>query len=348
MVSYQNGGIQKIEEIGVSAETLQQRRSCRRLLFTTLGAVFLLVFVVMVKVVHGHQKQRNGDGFLYYDDDDGVANRDHDLQVPVISLDDLNARTDPSLPSGCETTVLILRHCEKDGPETVDEDGNEHCNYVGYERAHFIPSLFATPGANSMHDKWPVPAALFALTLQRSEHFNFREVETLTPLANKFGLQVQSDIGNTNHMVKTIFSGLASGGWCGKAVIVSWKHELFGNLAHQLGCLDCPFTYPDQEFDEVWQLKYVYDVAGTPIIQNSRVHTTTPTPPLSHPSPNNKLRRELKKKRDEKPPLPTKKWSVYSTIAHQNFDPLKFSFSVGDYSGEPQGGKWYEPNEGEM
>ncbi len=345
MLSYQNEGPRKIEEIGVSAETLQQRRSCRRLLFTTLGVVFLLVFVIMIKVVHGHQKQRNGGGFLYYDDDDGVADRDTD--VPVVSLDDLNLRTDASIPSGCETTVIILRHCEKDGPETIDEDGNEHCNYVGYERAHFIPSLFATPGTNTNHDKWPVPVALFALTSQRSDHSNFREVETLTPLANKYGLQVESNIGNTNHMVKNIFNGLASGSWCGKTVVVSWKHELFGNLAHAMGCFDCPYTYPDQVFDEVWQLKYVYDVAGTPIILNSHMHTTTPTPPLSHSTPNNKLRRDLKKKKDVKP-LPTKTWSVYSSITQQNFDPLKFSFAVGDYDGGSQGGKWYKPNDGEM
>lgn len=346
MDSYQNGGIRKIEEIGVSAETLQQRRSCRRLLFTSLGVVFLLVFLVMAKVVHGHQKQRSGNGFLYYDDDDGVPTRDNDSQL--LTMQDLNVRTDTSIPSGCESTVIILRHCEKDGPETWDEEGNEHCSYVGYERAHFIPSLFATPVTNINKDKWPVPAALFALSSQRSDHLNFREVETLTPLANHFGLQVESDIGSNNHMVKTIFHGLSSGKWCGKSVVISWKHELFGTLAEDLGCYDCPLTYPDQEFDQVWQLKYVYDVAGTPIIQSSRMHPTTPTPPLSQSTPNNdNLRRDLKRKKLDTD-APTKMWSVYSTIVQQNFDPLKYSFAVGDYDGGSQGGKWFQPSDEEM
>ena len=343
MSSYQNGGIRKIEEIGVSAETLQQRRSCRRLLFTSLGVVLLLVFLVMAKVVHGHQKQRNG---LFYDDDDAVTTRDYDSQL--LTLQDLNLRTDASVPSGCESTVIILRHCEKEGPEIFDEDGNEHCNYVGYERAQFIPTLFATPATNVNTDKWPVPAALFALSPQRSDRFNFRELETLTPLANHFGLQVESDIGSNNRMVKTVFHGLSSGDWCGKSVVISWKHELFGTLAQDLGCPDCPLTYPDQEFDQVWQLKYVYDVAGTPIIQNSRMHPTSPTPALRQSTPNNdNLRRTLKRKKVDDV-LPTKTWSVYSTIVQQNFDPLKFSFAVGDYNGGSQGGKWFQPSDGEM
>jgi hypothetical protein len=360
MVSYQNGGSppRKLEEIGVSAETLQRRKWTRRLLFTFLFVFLVLSLVFMTVFVHiSHQQEARGENTIVdYDDDDDSVGGDGRIQRSfdnsVISLDDLNLRTNTSVQSGCETTVVMVRHCEKMGVETVDKDGNEHCNYIGYERAHFLPSLFGTPG-DTNGVRWPVPAALFALTPDRSDHYNFREVETLIPLANQYGLEIESDFPNNKHMSKRLFQGLSTGDWCGKAVVVSWRHEYLGDLAQKLGCVDCPDHYPDRIFDEVWQLKYVYDVRGTPIIQTSHMHPTTPTrPPLSSSSPNaHRLRRELMTKANKKtkdiPTMPDKKWSVYSTITHQNFDPLKFSFTVGDYGGGTMGGKWYEPIEGE-
>lgn len=367
MTSYQNGGgPRKLEEIGYSAESFQQRKSRRRLLFSTMVVVLIVAVAAMAAVVHMHHQQQKhslngGEGGVYYDDDDSVGGRGRIKRTfanEVMSLNDLNLRTNTSLPSGCETTVVMVRHCEKEGAETVDEDGNEHCNYVGYERAHFIPSLFGTPDATNKNAKWPVPVALFALTSDRSSHFNFREIETLVPLANQHGLEIESDFRDNKHMSKRLFQGLSTGEWCGKVVVVSWRHEFLGDLAQKLGCVDCPDSYPDRVFDEVWQLKYVYDVEGTLIIQKSHMHPTWPTPPLMASSPNhNKLRRELKTKKNKKKEdhtMPDKKWSVYSTVTNQNFDPLRFSFTVGDYEGEKFGGKWYvamegaNPTEGEM
>jgi len=363
MSSYQKGstGPRTIEEIGVSAPELHRKKAIRRFLFATLGVIFLLAFVAMALVVHQHQRQFHEGYLSTTSSDDGTL----DLIEPTISVDMLNRETNTSIASGCETTILLFRHCEKEGEETFDEDGNEHCSYVGYERAQFIPSLFVIPGQEEKAGgKWPVPTALFALTERRSNNHNFREMETLLPLANRYGLKIQSDVEHNNGLVKKIFKGLASGHWCGKTVLVSWKHEYLASLAEQLGCSDCPDAYPDPSFDEVWQLKYVYDVLGTYIIQSSHMKpkaTTTTT------KGGQRERRELKSALKPNKSIestttttttPQKKWSIYSTITAQNFDPLKFSLASGDYNGDSSsssaGGKWFRPeyagtpDEGEM
>ena len=360
MESYQNeegNTRRKREEMDIPDEdSLKHRTACRQVLLPCISVAFLLASVFMATVVYGHQQRsrgvRGGDDVLYYYNDDNDSARGRDgggIKRSTFDnkLDDLNRRTNASIPSGCETTLIMVRHCEKEGVETVDKNGNEHCNYLGYERAYFIPSLFGSRTTKN-DAKWPVPTALFALAPQRSKNMNFREVETLVPLANKYGLGIESDFPDNIHMAKRLFQGLSTGDWCGTVVVISWKHSFFGDLAQQLGCVDCPDDYPDRAFDEVWQLKYVYDVEHTPIIQASLAQPTNPTPRIStFPSPKRQehLRRELKKtkkeKREGKRAMPDKRWSVYSSITNQNFDPLKFSASVGDYDGGIKGGKWF-------
>ena len=329
MSSYQNGGPRTIEEIGVSAPDLHRKKAFRQILFGSLGVLFLVTFLAMAQVVHQHQKQSIEGG------EAGVSS----FVDPTKSLNTLNLRTNRSaIETGCETTILLFRHCEKDGDETFDKEGNEHCSYVGYERAYFIPSLFGPPG-QAEGNRWPIPTALFALTPTRSDNLNFREVETLTPLASKYGLKIESDVHHNIGLTKDLFKGLTTGKWCGKTVLVSWKHEYMASLARNLGCADCPDTYPDTVFDEVWEFKYVFDVAGTAVIQDShRLKESAGTA-----VPNNKGRRALRRKKSRRSTGPQKMWSVYSTITQQNFDPLKFSYASGDYTDGSPGGKWYQP-----
>jgi hypothetical protein len=80
---------------------------------------------------------------------------------------------------------------------------------------------------------------------------------------------------------------------------------------------------------------YVYHVKGTEIAKaNNGVKSGG--------------RRQLRKKRNVTKHKETKKWSLYSSITQQNFDPLKYSFSSGDYDGSASGGKWFTMDEGEM
>jgi hypothetical protein len=85
-------------------------------------------------------------------------------------------------PEGCESTVVIVRHCEKGSVR-------EHCAHVGFERAVFLSTLFG----DRDHDRWPAPAFIFAEgpgQRRNQRKMNFREMETVGPLADKVGVKV--------------------------------------------------------------------------------------------------------------------------------------------------------------
>jgi hypothetical protein len=238
-----------------------------------------------------------------------------------------------SLLAGCrESTLLILRRCEKEGPSVTDTHGNQHCSYLGHERAHFLPSLFGV-------DKWPFPSLLYALSDDRGgPHVNYREMETLTPaLANKLGLEINSQFRNYRNMAEDYFTQLSSGSLCGQTTVVSWEHSVIPNLARTLGCADsCPGVFPEQ-YDPVWQLKFVYNVSGTSIFQEHHAAVIK--------NGKKKLHERKLKKQQSKPNASPSQWSVFSTITSQYFDPVKFSHISGDYEGSPEGGKWMLPQE---
>lgn len=359
--SYQNsngeGSLQRIKEIGLSPEQLRRRKNTRRLLFTTLSILLLATLAALATVVNRHQRQAieaDLDDYFYNLPGTGATTR------PPASLHELDARSiTQGLPSGCETTIILMRHCEKLGPEILDSEGNEHCSYLGLERAHFLPTLFGDVSNkdDAKSKTWPIPAALYALTPQRQGHLNFREVELLLPMARQFGLEINYDVTGNKDIAIEVMDNLSTGDWCGEAIVVSWKHDKIGDLAKRLGCVDCPAEYPDGVFDTVWQLKYVYDALNTPVVQafqrayydNDFVNLNASSG-LQHGQPTS-TRRELKKGKKHKRPThtasadvdrPQRQWSVYSTITHQGFDPLHFSAKVGDYAAASgAGGQWF-------
>jgi hypothetical protein len=71
----------------------------------------------------------------------------------VAALNTLNSRLhDQSklMKFKCESTIMLTRHCEKVGPNVFDGDGNEHCSYLGLERASFFATLFGDTKKNDM------------------------------------------------------------------------------------------------------------------------------------------------------------------------------------------------------
>lgn len=212
---------------------------------------------------------------------------------------------------GCESTVVLLRHCEK-------ENEYEHCNFLGYERSAFLPFLFGDSG-----ERWPLPSYIFALNpAERGTEWkrNFREVELVLPLAEKANSTIISKYGTEDsvHLSKRIHSMLKSGELCGKIAVVSWKHEDLPKLARRLGCgptEGCPVDYRGSTFDQVWQIKFVYRIP---------FHST--------------------RKRDEKHgKLPEKsRWWIYGSVLPEGFDALEFSKKAGDYpeGGKDKGGSW--------
>jgi hypothetical protein len=262
------------------------------------------------------------------------------VTLAQLAQDTLNKHMNKQLEKvspGCEATVLVMRHCEKKGILHVDADGNQHCSYLGMERAYWLPSIFGT--------RWPVPSYLFVMSVSRDGHFNFREYETLKPLADQFGVDIT--VAGSHEMKPRIFELLQTGALCGKIAVISMKHEYIPKLAPALGCgpvEGCPTFYSGTSFDEVWQIKYAFRPLGFEYKEDEKNFVPADdndddsvNPPSDTADPK---KRQLKKKAAHSGEV--NGWQVYGSVAYQGFDPLSQSYAAGDYplGGVPTAGRW--------
>lgn len=289
-------------------------------------------------------------------------------------LDLLNSMYDEvtEMESGCETTLLLLRHCDKDNDWPGHHGRKNYCSWVGRERSYHFASLF---DPKNPQQRWPRPAKIFALTEERDTRLDddddvdskshYREIETVMPLAHMFNMEIDVYDIDDKELARDYFELLQGGSMCGKATVVSWKHELIPDLALALACGPddgCPIEYPDDSFDEVWQIRYVYDPEGkaksSPETDPMNLPVKTQRPLVLYNNDtaaanaddyadddaddDHSGRRKLRK--SKAPKKHRKKWFVYGFKTFQYFDALQFSMKVGDYpadgSGSPTGGKW--------
>lgn len=134
------------------------------------------------------------------------------------------------IEDGCEATVMLVRHCEK-------EDIREHCSYLGFERSVYLASLFG----DDEKDRWPLPSYIFALSpvgRENNRKMNFREIETVELLAQKAGVTIDDSypVYLASELASEILTFLQSSQMCGKLTVISWKHSEISHLARKLGC----------------------------------------------------------------------------------------------------------------
>lgn len=207
-------------------------------------------------------------------------------------------------PENCEATLMILRHCE-------GGVAREHCGYMGYQRSEYLATLF---GNNS---KWPEPSYIIAMSAGERHNpvvQNWREIETVQPLADKFHATIDVSYGfpEKEQLTQYLYSLLRSSSLCGKLAVLSWKHHDIPHFSHGMGCgpeQGCPMSYGgEEEYDKVWQIKYSYHRqlhAPYVIEDNSTKARQKHVSWGMHPQ-----------------------WFVYGTVQSETFDPLQFSTTV--------------------
>lgn len=173
-----------------------------------------------------------------------------------LSSDELN-----DIPTGCETTVLIFRHCEDLGGHVRYADGTSHCSYLGFQRSLYLATLFGNSTGTTNKARWPLPSRLYGMW--NSDGTNKRQYEMLVPLSKKADVTIQMFPFETaaTELRDDLFGLLSSGTFCHQVVAVAWKHKFIRPLAAALGCdqeRGCPDYYGDYDFDTVWELQFVY------------------------------------------------------------------------------------------
>ncbi|KAJ8900845.1 hypothetical protein NDN08_000144 [Rhodosorus marinus] len=165
------------------------------------------------------------------------------------------------VPVGCQTTLYLIRHGEK----TVGADPPDpYLNDAGEERAQQLPNLFCGNDC-----RFQSPDVLVARGASMSSR---RPVDMVTPLARNLSLTVTTRFRKNQALASFLLGSVFDGTWCGKTVLVCWKHSLLAPLAGMLGCASekCA-TWDGNDFDSVWMFDFKL-VNSTD--SNKRVHWT--------------------------------------------------------------------------
>ena len=160
------------------------------------------------------------------------------------------------------TKIMLIRHAEKpakdSAPFGVTADGErnkESLEVRGWQRAGALANLFAPNNGHFQHTSLAKPHFLFASKPLRRKGSR-RPLETVTPLAQKLALRVNSSFQRSDFesMLEEVFS-------CKGVVLICWQREYIPDLAsHILGDKKiAPQIWPEDCFDMIW----VFDLASS-------------------------------------------------------------------------------------
>jgi hypothetical protein len=247
----------------------------------------------------------------------------------------------------CASTVLLIRHCDDHGPYAVDDQelGNKHCSHLGYQRAQHFAALFGQEEHDARQWPRPRPNGLFALLPRQPHGVNFRQIEMLLPLAQVIPNATIHIVGDPSHVASAIFSSLQKSSMsydddddddtgdernhhnnmCGQVSVVAWKHAFIPQVAASLGCgpkQGCPGVYPDDTFDLMWMLQFVWEPSTKPLVevmtlQRENSSLFSDDYGLFQLLERTAIRDDIKVSRHGAG------WKVYGTVVHQFFDPLQ-------------------------
>lgn len=187
------------------------------------------------------------------------------------------------------SVVMLIRHAEKPlgdaPPHGVSEDGvvdRESLTPRGWQRAGALVGFFVGAGTGPGSSGLPVPTHLFASQVG-PQSSSRRPLETLQPLAERLGLQVDTrflkeEIGQLAQAI------LATDG----VALISWEHNLIPSLADLLIGEPSlvPQIWPDDRFDVAWVFERDAKGTGFPFRQVTEgLLAGDSTAPIEHAAP---------------------------------------------------------------
>jgi hypothetical protein len=158
-------------------------------------------------------------------------------------------------PTKRATKIMLLRHAEKPAkdspPYGVTPEGErskESLEVRGWQRAGALANLLAPLNGRLQHAALAKPQFLFASKPLRRKGSR-RPVETLTPLAQKLAIRINSSFPRSDFesMLEEVFA-------CNGVVLICWQREYIPQIAaHILGNKKIvPPDWPEDCFDMIW------------------------------------------------------------------------------------------------
>ncbi|MCA1576685.1 MAG: hypothetical protein LC794_04895 [Acidobacteria bacterium] len=153
------------------------------------------------------------------------------------------------------TKIILLRHAEKPakdkepyGVTPNGEHSKESLSVRGWQRAGALTNLFAPANRHIQHASLAKPQFLYASKPVRRKGSR-RPIETITPLAEKLALKINSDFQRSEFedMIEEV---VALKG----VVLICWQREYIPDIASLI--LDskkiAPRDWPEDRFDLFW------------------------------------------------------------------------------------------------
>jgi hypothetical protein len=165
------------------------------------------------------------------------------------------------------TKILLIRHAEKPakdfapfGITAKGERSKESLEVRGWQRAGALANLLAPANGHFQHASLGKPQFLFASRPLRRRGSR-RPVETLTPLAQKLAVRI-----NSNFQRADVESMIEEAVLCKGVVLICWQREYIPAIASLiLGNHKAPPSWPDDCYDMIWvfdlqpsRLKYTF------------------------------------------------------------------------------------------
>lgn len=155
------------------------------------------------------------------------------------------------------TKVMLIRHAEKpqgsSRPYGVTAEGErekESLTVRGWQRAGALAHLFAPAHGRLQDHALARPQFLYASKPKR-QNGSLRSVETITPLAEKLELKINSD-HTRSEIGEMLAEALARDG----VVLICWQHEYLPEIANRIlgDKATAPQDWPEDRYDMVWVL----------------------------------------------------------------------------------------------
>ena len=152
-----------------------------------------------------------------------------------------------SLALATPAQVIIIRHAEK-------PDSGSELSKRGWRRAHALVGYFEK---NPQVTQYGTPVAIYAMA-PKEEGGSVRAIETVTPLADDLGLDLQE--GFTKKEVDDVADEILNAAeYDGKMVLICWAHKPIPDLVEALGWDSGPDEWPDSVYDRTWVLNFSGD-----------------------------------------------------------------------------------------
>lgn len=153
------------------------------------------------------------------------------------------------------TKIMLLRHAEKPAKDNAPygvtrkgERSKESLEVRGWQRAGALANLFVPANGHFDHSALVTPQFLYASKPLRRKGSR-RPLETITPLAEKLSLKVNSTFQRSQlvSMVEDAFSRKG-------VVLICWQREYIPDIAALIlgGKNIAPSEWPENRFDVIW------------------------------------------------------------------------------------------------